>query len=710
MEQGDEQGRGVNVRKEAKKPFLDIQEEFKGAIVYLDGPAAEIVQWTFGGLDFFFGLGAEHVTLLPPASNGNKDEDSHSATLVGFTSTRALIFISSYLPEYRDSLKRVLESGTFTECVVYSGLPESAHSHYPELGGGLFNSYIRMMKDWMRKKQTSKFISPVAVVIPFPLLYSPFLPHTFFLPPCYDVFPPVQLPEHVPESPHGPTLEQLPKHYQLAVKRLANVLSQTMRQWGLKEDIYPIGHAAKFTAGEMNKLAEQAQHAATPASPRSATPVSLILIDRTIDLVAPMRHTANVLDRIRSVLRSPSPTSNDVAIDLRPFLSDSPVHMDDNFLPYGSLIPREDSKASNSIFKTLATKTQKDALNAIRKKLMNSSAVTPARLLALLRPFQTDVGAFYRHAGLMQYAAGVISALQQSDKSTAWEELMGVEKLIIHTVKDPSEKSSLQQLVELLSVGKFTAADVVGLAVMAHSLLGQRFARDDDKAFQKALVANLIDFPQESLDWLGDADVAHMLRQHYRAAAQEGSAADDAGEGEREVLARQLQLSLKDVIEDRMDRLRGTADVRSSLKLRDYANVMGRGAGGAAYTSLVARVARDSVTRDGDAELHDLEKHTSTVALSDLLGMASSLGLGRFGFGRGKTKAKPRPSDNKTIVIFVIGGITCAEIQEALQQVADSVGGKEEGDDDQYQVLIGSTSLSTASGVLSHLFAAEQQQ
>ena len=54
---------------------------------------------------------------------------------------------------------------------------------------------------------------------------------------------------------------------------------------------------------------------------------------------------------------------------------------------------------------------------------------------------------------VVQYAAGVISALQQSDKSTAWEELMGVEKLIIHTVKDPSEKSSLQQLVELLSVG-----------------------------------------------------------------------------------------------------------------------------------------------------------------------------------------------------------------------------------------------------------------
>jgi hypothetical protein len=88
----------------------------------------------------------------------------------------------------------------------------------------LVSSYIRMMKDWMKKKQASKFASPyvtltrgsfacsrthhtsqphrVAVVIPFPLLYSPFLPHTFFLPPCYDVFPAVQLPT-VPESPHG---------------------------------------------------------------------------------------------------------------------------------------------------------------------------------------------------------------------------------------------------------------------------------------------------------------------------------------------------------------------------------------------------------------------------------------------------------------------------------------------------------------------------
>jgi hypothetical protein len=32
-------------------------------------------------------------------------------------------------------------------------------------------------------------------------------------------------------------------------------------------------------------------------------------------------------------------------------------------------------------------------------------------------------------------------------------------------------------------------------------------------------------------------------------------------------------MGLKDVIEERMERVRGTADVRSSLKLRDYSYV-----------------------------------------------------------------------------------------------------------------------------------------
>lgn len=106
--------------------------------------------------------------------------------------------------------------------------------------------------------------------------------------------------------------------------------------------------------------------------------------------------------------------------------------------------------------------------------------------------------------------------MNQSEKSTVWEELMGVEKLIIHTAKDPSEKASLQQLIELLSVGtvsitcyctflshvltedagKFMAADIMSLSAMAYSLAGQPFPRDEERKYQEAIITNLIEFPQ----------------------------------------------------------------------------------------------------------------------------------------------------------------------------------------------------------------------
>ncbi len=121
------------------------------------------------------------------------------------------------MPEYKLHMKQVLTANSFTECIVYCALPEKAHSHYPELGGGLFkyilllfspllltllcvsvccvfslqdalrnsvlnncslfiplyivshSSYISMMKDWMRKNVSNKFHSSYVTSIYFEL-------------------------------------------------------------------------------------------------------------------------------------------------------------------------------------------------------------------------------------------------------------------------------------------------------------------------------------------------------------------------------------------------------------------------------------------------------------------------------------------------------------------------------------------------------------
>jgi len=155
-----------------------------------------------------------------------------------------------------------------------------------------------------------------------------------------------------------------------------------------------------------------------------------------------------------------------------------------------------------------------------------------------------------------------------------------------------------------------------------------------------------------------------------------------------ELLVKQLKMSLKDVVQDQMECLHRIADVRTSLKLRDYLHAACREGNRPTYQSIVGRIARDSITHDGD-NLLDLEKYSSAAALPDILGMATSLGLGRFRFG---SKGKPRPRDNQTVIIFVIGGITCAEIQEVLEHISAVGGG--------CQVLVGSTTLNTVRNVL----------
>lgn len=78
---------------------------------------------------------------------------------------------------------------------------------------------------------------------------------------------------------------------------------------------------------------------------------------------------------------------------------------------------------------------------------------------------------------------------------------------------------------------------------MAYSLAGQPFSQDDERTFHEALLDNLMKYPQvifqmhydftppfmlttilkERLDWIGDDDVASMLRQHYQAKETKGT-------------------------------------------------------------------------------------------------------------------------------------------------------------------------------------------
>jgi hypothetical protein len=65
--------------------------------------------------------------------------------------------------------------------------------------------------------------------------------------------------------------------------------------------------------------------------------------------------------------------------------------------------------------------------------------------------------------------------------------------------------------------------------------------------------------------------------------------------------------------------------------------------------------------------------------------------LGRLGLG---FKGKARPTDNNTVILFIIGGITFNEIREIKELAAKQ----------KIRIVIGSNAVATASYVHNRLF------
>ncbi len=107
---------------------------------------------------------------------------------------------------------------------------------------------------------------------------------------------------------------------------------------------------------------------------------------------------------------------------------------------------------------------------------------------------------------------------KQALKYSPWEELQAIEKVLIHTAHDPTQKTAFAQLTELLSygmivyhilmalnnlknsflyLGKLSVRDILGLAILCYSLIGSKvFSSHDEKQFGTALVDTLLHTPQ----------------------------------------------------------------------------------------------------------------------------------------------------------------------------------------------------------------------
>ncbi|KAJ3091711.1 hypothetical protein HK102_013708 [Quaeritorhiza haematococci] len=547
--------------------WSNIWPKLDGSVLYVDSAFANIISWSCPGgvvglLQNRGVLNVQHMdNLLPTTANQHGSQP---------TRRKATILLSDHIGLHGEKINSIIKAGRYTTCNIVVSIPEEAHIlelstdqslsrwfGFPQ-DGFYFPLVETTIRQWMRRDVDSE--GPLDVSVSCERLVLSMITHNLFLlPGSASVFPALKT-----QVPRGLGLEEPTASFtaDASTKKLASSIISILDSLNVAEELFAMGDTAKQVARCI------VAQSASSSRRRSEDSAAVLIIDRTLDLAAAARHCDNVLDQMYSVLPQRSADSGDIRIDPSILLADTNEYCpaEPCTLAHGMQDTLMD------LYSVLSTLSQKDALVAIRKRIIELitresldfkvpkilGKVTLQQLQKLVGAFAGQEKAIARHAGLLECCVGVLQSLERSGE-VKWEELVGVEKvlmlamsetanasMVVRQIKDvlptqsvlasrtqsndsfetakssPSPKSSHMSLSSPpLSVPSsrptFTIQNVVMLLVFAYSLMGSKLAVSDEDemmlkdAFMRAM--GLSDEPSkpQTDGWDIDDDLDDLL-------------------------------------------------------------------------------------------------------------------------------------------------------------------------------------------------------
>ena len=456
----------------------------------------------------------------------------------------------------------------------------------------------------------------------------------------------------------------------------AHSLFDLARQMDVRFRLFAVGPAARATARLVARL--QAAPRLGLLSQTLRDGAALVIVDRTLDLVAPTLHGDSLLDAALAKLRPESGPAMDDACPLdagvptRPrggadgAAGEGPSSTAPPTLPAGSLGELPPDGPEGALLEALVESRAKKASLALRKALKEAVAahkltppktkgrlgtVSSAEVEALRATLAGDHA--FRHRHLLCLADLGAAALER-DAAGRWSSAAKAEKMGIVSAADGLEglKSHLLEVLEELR-------ELLAESPPAGAENGKRSMPGPDAlaALGQVLAAfSLVgDFPPaESEEFLwGGAD-----SELSRAVAAVEALRPEIGAG-----------TLRDISTT-------LSSARASQRGLRYLLPRAGGVDGSSYSPLL-RQALSLALSGQEQATHDVVPVSSTVG-----GLLKS-GLKGLGFeARGV-------GGSDTVVLFVIGGITAAEAAEAREAFAELHGGVASG----VELIIGGTRL-----------------
>ncbi|XP_048578515.1 sec1 family domain-containing protein 2 [Nematostella vectensis] len=655
---------GVDINRSISSVWQKILTVVNNALVYLDDPAAELLHWS-GNVASVIEAGALAIHDLSSRRGGNESE------------TKAVFIITTVLHgETLDDVRAIVQASDFQHVTVLCSVPENINSFARRSSDtqeeAAFGELSQKLREWMGNEYSTVDVHHVAL---FPAQVYPGL---FIAPAFYSFFP--LLPSDVPRLQgflHSTgekkvfnnlseiEMTSLPHNLQLKIKMFASGLSSMFELLEVSEDCYGMGYLSKLIASELANI-PSARGRRKTATGRA----SLVLMDRTLDLVGPCGHSSDTLaDKVIQLLPRLPGHQSDVTVDMSTLCSAGSVTP--SSLAPGCLAHAHDQSVQ-ALLNSLFTKRQKDSLNEIARHLndaLSKESVSPIsrgspgkvnseHLHSLAQKFKGQPKAFKSCSGLLQIAMAAVSALKHKNLEHM-EDLLSNEKVLLMNMGEEESESIIAEILGLLKTEKvkelYSLEDILLLVGFVYSLRGDECYASpaEEELLKKILVDCLL---------RGDLECT-----------TEGYLGTEPNER-----------NVRKKIADAFEKLRGIAEARRELRQFGRVYQEATAIKEPSYQPLVKQVI-DAIFSAEKPELVDVE--FKSHGIKDFI---------KTGFSLFMNVSKPRPNDLPLLVFFIIGGVTCSEVKQIKEAVTSH--------HPNTQVIIGSTRILKSEDVFQQVF------
>lgn len=471
--------------------------------MFLDSGAATALQWTApggvagwvlekGGANYVKDIGEIKLDDEAGHEGSAVEEEGHGQQAGDFQpllpapSTRVAFIISRPIPSHLRRIRRELLSHGYDACYILSGFSEGAHAalaelQYPHQGrdrgeedtGTEPDDVVKYWAEarksggnWERDVEDAYFMAvearlrrwllegrerhppesgedleePEISVLHLPLASYVDVSDRFFVVPNCHLFPLLDPARYLADA--DPKLGNLSVPLQRRFMLAAASISDFLDALDVQDHIYSVGQSADVVARLLT------DKFGTTSRRRSGKSASLVIVDRTLDMVPPVSFSDNLFDLIARAFPDSSFLDAAVSSDLASFPASLPLaHASDSqkLSMLSTLLSFPSRESLVRLRKRLADAVNKDAPESFKTPGKLPVKVTQAQISRLLAAFKGDDSLLLKYAPIVETMSLAEKALAAAAAS---EEALSAEKVLLLALSQGDDEDAGEQAVE----------------------------------------------------------------------------------------------------------------------------------------------------------------------------------------------------------------------------------------------------------------------